>query len=150
MSYIDLDVFARENNVKQLTVLRRIKDIPGAFVVEKREFQFLKGTRYPYKRLKRVIVANAAYMVLDALNHSKYIDYTYVGRSKNDFDLLLSELARLKYISRNESENHFGANRYSITVQGAQALDDYKYKRKLELINVTGTAFQVLLPKART
>lgn len=145
MAYISLSEFARTYGVKESTVLKRLKEIPGAVVLEDKTIVFIQGTRYPSARRKVFSPNDSVGSILDALNKNRYIGHLNLGMDLNGFRFLLSELEIKGYIIANGSENTFGANGYSITLEGNELLKDIKHRRVMCRIEEAGAIIKHLI-----
>ncbi len=138
--YISLEEYAKQNGVSVNCVKRKHKKHPiGGIELDEqtKTYRVLKGTRYPYDlRLlsKQPTTFKSLLTILDALNHSRYIDAMMMKISEDSFQAMMSELLEKNLIKKNNSGNTFGTNGYDITLEGGRELQKGK-DQKIETIS---------------
>jgi hypothetical protein len=128
MGYITFEEFVNISKVKENTVIKRYKEIPGIEKTDK-GFVVLSGTRYPFdKRMLRGAKNSESkrYYLLKAISEYKYISEKELGLEKIQFNNMLDELLRANLIKENGTNNIYGANRYDCTISGDKVLMEKK------------------------
>lgn len=143
--YISLEEFAYIAGVKESTVKRNRKDIPGV-IYEKRKYKVLSGTRYPcdIHRYKITDSADRRYILLKMISEYKYVTHIDIQLYHEQFVEMLRELLSAGLIKANNLHNHFGANAYDCIEKGDALLRTKKVealKQIAELVAATAGTF---------
>ncbi len=125
--YIPFDEFVSIAGVREKTIKKRKKDIPG-LIYENNQFTVLSGTRYPcdLHRYKMNNSADRRYILLKTISEYKYISHVHLRLYYEQFVDLLRELLDAGLIKENYLSNHFGANAYDCTEKGDRVLKQKK------------------------
>ena len=141
VNYISFEEFVELSGVKEETVKRNYKKIPG---VTKNDYgyQVLSGSRYPFDahRYKLDTYTKKRYVLLKAINHYKYIDHRILKLEKRQFDDMLKELLSASLIKENHLSNAFGANSYDLTAKGEVYMLQTQAKAIKEIVNVVAAS----------
>ena len=120
-NYITIEEFSKMYNIKVSTIKKRINEIHLAKKIDG-EWYILKGTRYPYRKSKKIKKEKMYITVLKAIEERKYIDENYFKIYKEDFNGILSILEENKYIKKINTLNNYGANNYITTMLGSRTI----------------------------
>lgn len=138
MAYMTIEEFSRAYNIQVSTVKKNVEKIPGVEYVDLK-WRVLEGTRYFYSvRSKIQNNFDRIILILKALNNNQFIDYTMLNCSKHDFDQLITQLAESKLIVKNNSQNTYGTNSFSITRTGMEYVQYSKEKTVKLLTELLG------------
>ena len=138
MAYMTIEEFSRAYNIQVSTVKKNLEKIPGVEYVDLK-WRVLEGTRYFYSvRSKIQNNFDRIILILKALNNNQFIDYTMLNCSKHDFDQLITQLAESKLIVKNNSQNTYGTNSFSITRTGMEYVQYSKEKTVKLLTELLG------------
>ena len=125
-----MEEFLAIAHIKEKTFRKRISEIKGVHMNGK-EILIEEGTRYPLpKRYKANQLGQKYYLILKSASIPRYIDNLFLGIYQSEFEKMLDDLAKAGLLWRNGLTNRFGANQYSLTEKGEEAL----LKRKREAI----------------
>lgn len=138
--YISFSEFQEKCGFKEKTIKKNCYKIPGA-VINDEGCKFLAGTRYPYNlgSIKLSDSAKKRYALMTAISKDRYINHTMLRMEVNDFILMLRQLISAGWIEENNSCNCYGANKYSLTIQGEEALAAHKKEKLLTIASIAGT-----------
>ena len=122
--YITLEEFAKNSGVKEKTIKKNYKMIPG-IAKNGDEYLVLSGTRYPYnlRGNKLKDASSRCYVALKAISEYRYISHKELRVEESQFQDILKELERAGYIRKNRLSNRYGANGYDGTLSGAELLE---------------------------
>lgn len=136
VKYISLQDFLYISNIKESTFRKNFKKIPGV-TYKNRVFKILEGTRYSYnmRRSKPKTTENRMFVLLKAIDETKYINHLMLRSQPSEFRRLLAILLEAGLIERNDSSNIYGANAYSITMKGIK----YRKENRRESIRFITT-----------
>ena len=128
---MELEYFLNQYNLKEDTIRKRIKDIPG-ISIENNEIKILEDSRYPYniRKSKTSDFYSKMIIILKATSKLCYVDEKILKTSKNEFNHIINELLDANFLIKRKTVNKFGCNSYFITTQGDEFL---KSKRKLNI-----------------
>ena len=137
VSYIEFDEFINNSGVKESTIKRNYKHIPG-LIKNGKEFRVISGTRYPYNLGNTKIEDSASkrYVLLKAISNYKYISHKELRVEYHQFETMLRELLSSGLIQRNNLSNTYGANAYDCTCLGDKLISHKDRKAKQELLNM--------------
>lgn len=138
--YISIEEFSKMYGIKVRTLKMRINEI---HIAEKfdNEWFILKGSRYPYRKSKRVKKDKIFVTILKAIEEKKYIDEKYFNIYKEDFYGILKNLEEEKYIKKIETLNNYGANNYIITISGSKVIRKKNISFNININNNFGINF---------
>lgn len=141
ISYIDFDVFVNNSGVKESTIKRNYKQIPGV-IKDGKQFRVVSGTRYPYRLRGANIEDHGAkcYTLLKAISKYKYISHSMLGVEQQQFEDMLKELLIAKLIKPNNLSNSYGANAYDSTLLGDDFIKRTDKAAKNDFINTIAQA----------
>lgn len=141
IDYIDFDVFVRNSGVKESTVKKNYKRIPG-ISKSGEEFYVISGTRYPYniRNAKLNDYAGKLYVLLKAISEYKYISHQELRIESKQFEAMLRELLSAGLIQNNHLSNNYGANAYDCTLLGAEQIKRTDKALKNDIINMIASA----------
>ena len=126
--YISLEEFLAIAHVKERTFRKRISEIKGIHMNGK-EILIEEGTRYPLpKRYKANLLGQKYYLILKSTAIPRFIDHYFLGVTEKEFDKMLNDLVKAGLLWKNGLTNIYGANQYSLTMKGEEAL--VKQKRE--------------------
>lgn len=127
ISYITLDEFSRISGVKEETVKRKYKEIPG-ITKSGNTYLVLEGTRYPVDRrtIRPKTREEKVYYLLKAISEERFISSDNLGLYDEQFSELITALLRANLIKNNCLCNDYGANQYDITPDGSDLLRNKK------------------------
>lgn len=130
--YINMEEFAKKSGVKESTIKKRYKDIPG-ISKEGSSFTILSGTRYPCdkRRINPKDSGNRRYLLLRTISDYRYISHEHLMLEEKQFNDMLAELLQAGLIKKNGLCNSFGANAFDCTAKG----DDLLKKQKNDVIH---------------
>ena len=139
--YIDFEDFVNNSGVKESTVKRRYKKIPG-IIKTKKGFRVISGTRYPYNigNTKLDDSASKRFTLLKAISKYQYISYKELRIEQSQFEDMLRDLLSAGLIQRNNLSNYYGANAYDCTLLGDEFINRTDKAVKDELINIIASA----------
>lgn len=145
INYISFDEFVNNSGMKEKTVIRNWKRIPGITKTEQ-GFQVMSGTRYPcdLHRYKLNDSGEKRYALLKAISQYKYITHVDLKIEQLQFLDMLRDLLAAKLIQRNHLSNSYGANAYDCSPLGDQLIkktDKAAKKELLELISAAAGTF---------
>jgi hypothetical protein len=139
-----MEEFANNSNVKEKTVIKRYREIPG-ITKKNGEYKILSGTRYPYdkRKLKVKNSEDKRYCLLQAISEYRYISRKELKLEKKQFEDMLNEMLAVKLIKPNNLSNSYGANPYDCTGKGDEIIHMKKQQGREELVKLiaiyTGT-----------
>ena len=125
--YISLEEFVKKSGVKESTIKKRYKDIPG-ITKEGNSFTILSGTRYPCdkRRIKPKDSGDRRYLLLRTISEYRYISHEHLMLEEKQFNDMLAEFLQAGLINKNGLCNSFGANAFDCTVKGDALLKKEK------------------------
>ena len=137
--YITIQDFANKCDLKENTIIKNIRKIPGAEPIVD-GYRFLSGTRYPYnmRSTKLTDSSKRRYILLKAISESRYIDHSMLKMEEHDFIQLLQQLITAGWIEENNGCNCFGANKYNATLLGEEMLLKHKREKSLHAAEMLG------------
>ena len=141
IKYIPFDDFVRNSGVKESTIKRKYKQIPGIIKIDK-GFKVLSGTRYPCD-LHRYSLKDSGerrYVLLKTISQYKYVTHRDLKVEYRQFQDMLKELLSAGLIQRNNLCNDYGANAYDCSALGDKLLRKTDKAAKTELITLIATA----------
>jgi hypothetical protein len=108
--------------VKDETVKKNIRNVPGAYQDDDGEWIIPNGSRYPFDahRYKFNDVGKRRLALLDATYQYRYVNYDKLHMSEESFITMIEELRNAGYLMFNNSNNHYGANQYDTTMKYEQ------------------------------
>lgn len=141
IDYIDFEDFVNNAGVKESTVKRQYKKIPGVIKTEK-GFCVISGTRYPYNIGNTKIDSSESkrYALLKAISKYKYISHKELRLEPQQFENMLRDLLSANLIQHNGLSNRYGANAYDCTRLGDEFINRKDKAAKNELINTIASA----------
>ena len=141
IDYIDFKDFLNNAGVKESTIKRRYKEIPGVMKTKK-GFRVISGTRYPYNigNAKLDDSASKRFILLKAISKYKYISHKELRIEPPQFENMLRDLLSAGLIERNNLSNTYGANAYDCTPQGEELISQKNKTARESLINTIATA----------
>lgn len=152
-SYISFSEFQGKYGFKEKTIKKNCHMIPGALITDE-GCKFLTGTRYPYnlRNAKLSDSAKKRYALMTAISKDRYIDHSMLKMEVNDFIFMLRQLIAAGWIEENDGCNFYGANKYSLTIDGERALDAQKKNKISTIASIagiyTGAVFSQVYPPA--
>ena len=125
--YISMEEFAKKSGIKESTIKKRYKDIPG-IAKEGSSFTILSGTRYPCdkRRIKPKDSGDRRYLLLRTISDYRYISHEHLMLEEKQFIDMLEEFLQAGLIKKNGLCNSFGANAFDCTVKGDALLKKQK------------------------
>ncbi len=141
IQYMSFDDFVHNSNVKESTVKKRYKQIPG-IEKTKKGFKVVSGTRYPCD-LHRYGLKNSGekrYALLKAISQYKYVTHKDLKIEPRQFEDMLRDLLSAGLIRPNNLSNTYGANAYDCTTIGDELISRKDKAAKTELINMIASA----------
>lgn len=138
--FITIEEFSKMYDVKVSTVKKRINEIYIAKKIDN-EWFVLKGTRYPYRKIRKIRRDKIYITILKAIEERKYIDEKYFKIYKEDFYGILKVLEDEKYIKRVKTLNNYGANNYITTMLGSKAIKEKNTSFNININNHFGINF---------
>ena len=119
VKYISLNEFTNNSGVKESTIKRRYKSIPG-ITKSKGRYIILSGTRYPFQMrgYKLTDSSKRRYILLKAISQYRFIDHIALHLERKQFTDMLRDLLSAGLIKENGLSNHYGANAYDCTQNG--------------------------------
>ena len=141
IDYIDFEEFVNNAGVKESTIKRRYKKIPGVIKTQK-GFRVISGTRYPYNIGNTKLDSSEArrYVLLKAISKYQYISHKELRLEQQQFVDMLRDLLSAGLIQRNNLSNTYGANAYDCTPQGDELINQKDKAARKSLINTIATA----------
>lgn len=141
IQYIEFEDFVRNSGVKESTIKRRYKQIPG-ITKTKKGFRVISGTRYPYNIGNTKLDSSEArrYVLLKAISKYQYISHKELRIEPPQFKVMLRDLLSAGLIQANNLSNTYGANAYDCTQLGDEFINRTDKAAKNELINTIATA----------
>lgn len=141
IKYIEFEEFVNNSGVKEATIKRNYKNIPGITKTEN-GFRVISGTRYPYNlgNSKLEDSSSKRYILLKAISKYKYISHKELRIEHSQFKDMLKELLSAKLIKKNNLSNTYGANAYDCTILGDELIQKHPKTAKKELINTLASA----------
>ncbi len=125
--------------VSKKQILKRIKDFPGIEFVDG-EYRVVYGTRYPMARRDRIQgIDDRRRVLLKAIDQNKYIDATVLGIYQGEFEAILGDLISANLIYENDSDNYYGANKYSSRSGVTMLLKKRRREANAELARAVAT-----------
>lgn len=139
--YIELDDFVNISGVKETTIKKNYKRIPG-FQKTEIGFRILSGTRYPFNLRNTNLDDSISkrYTLLKAISKYQYISHKELRVEQKQFEDMLRDLLSAELIRPNNLSNTYGANAYDCTVKGDKLLKQKESNAKNEFINTIATA----------
>ena len=139
--YIDFDDFVKSSGVKESTIKRRYKQIPGITKTQK-GFRVISGTRYPYNIGNTNIEDSASkrFTLLKAISKYKYISNKELRLEPPQFEKMLRDLLFAGLIECNNLSNFYGANAYDCTPQGEELISQKDKAARESLIRTIAIA----------
>lgn len=146
--YISLTEFASIVGVKEATIKRKFKSIPGV-IFEKGEYKVLTGTRYPcdIHRYRIKDSADKRYVLLKMISEYKYITCNDIKLYSDQFIEMLRELLSAGLIKQNNLHNHYGANAYDCTEKGDAVLRAKKTIARKEIAKLISSTAGIFVGK---
>ncbi len=141
IQYIEFEDFVRNSGVKESTIKRRYKQIPGITKTQK-GFRVISGTRYPYNIGNTKLDSSEArrYVLLKAISKYQYISHKELRIEPPQFKAMLRDLLSAGLIQANNLSNTYGANAYDCTRLGDEFINRTDKAAKNELINTIASA----------
>ena len=141
IEYIEFKEFVNMTGVKEATIKRRYKQIPGLIKTEK-GFRVISGTRYPYNigNTKLEDSSTKRFTLLKAISKYKYISHRELRLESRQFEDMLRDLLSAGLIQRNNLSNTYGANAYDCTCLGDELINKTGKNAKSELIKTIVSA----------
>ena len=141
IQYIEFEDFVNNTGVKESTIKRRYKKIPGV-IKTKKGFRVISGTRYPYNigNTKLENSASKRFTLLKAISKYQYISHKELRLEPQQFVDMLRDLLSAGLIQRNNLSNTYGANAYDCTQLGDEFINRTDKAAKNELINTIASA----------
>lgn len=141
ITYISFDEFAKNSGVKEATIKRKYKQIPG---ISKSDsgFTVVSGTRYPCD-LHRYGLKNSGekrFVLLKMISQYKYVTHKDLIIEHKQFQDMLGELLSAGLIQYNNLCNCYGANAYDCSRRGDELLKLSEQKARSELVNLIASA----------
>lgn len=143
--YISMEEFANKVGIKESTIKKRYRDIPG-ITKEGNTFTILSGTRYPCdkRRIKPKASGDRRYLLLRTISDYRYISHEHLMIEEKQFNDMLVEFLQAGLIKKNGLCNPFGANAYDCTAKGDAILKKQKSETIRELTLLTAEALGTL------
>lgn len=143
--YISMEEFANKVGIKESTIKKRYRDIPG-ITKEGNTFTIFSGTRYPCdkRRIKPKDSGARRYLLLRAISDYRYISHEHLMLEEKQFNDMLAEFLQAGLIKKNGLCNPFGANAYDCTAKGNAILKKQKSETIRELTLLTAEALGTL------
>ena len=143
--YISMEEFANKVGIKESTIKKRYRDIPG-ITKEGNTFTILSGTRYPCdkRRIKPKDSGDRRYLLLRTISDYRYISHEHLMLEEKQFNEMLAEFLQSGLIKKNGLCNPFGANAYDCTAKGDAILKMQKSETIRELTLLTAEALGTL------
>lgn len=138
--FITIEEFSKMYDVKVSTVKKRINEIYIAKKINN-EWFILKGTRYPYRKIRKIKKDKVYITILKAIEERKYIDEKYFKIYKEDFYGILKILEDEKYIKKVKTLNNYGANKYITTMLGSKVIKEKNISFNFNINNNFGINF---------
>lgn len=144
IEYIEFEEFVNNSNVKEVTIKKNYKRIPGLSKTQK-GFTVISGTRYPYnlRNAKLKDSSSKRYVLLKAISNYRYISHKELKLEQKQFEDMLKELLSAGLIQENNLSNSYGANAYDCTPKGEEIISAQEKSAKRELLkavaSITGT-----------
>lgn len=141
INYMDFDDFVNNAGVRESTIKRRYKEIPGVIKTAK-GFRVISGTRYPYN-IGNTNIENSAskrFTLLKAISKYKYISHRELHIEQPQFENMLCDLLSAGLIERNNLSNYYEANAYDCTSKGEELISQKDKTARESLINTIATA----------
>ena len=137
IEYIDFSEFVNISGMKETTIKRNYKQIPGITKAGK-DFIVISGTRYPYnlRRTKVDDFGSKMYTLLKAISTYKYISHKELRLEHRQFEKMLEDLLSANLIENNNLSNIYGANAYDCTIKGFEVLKQKEKRAKEEIVNM--------------
>ena len=141
IQYIEFEDFVNNTGVKESTIKRRYKKIPGV-IKTKKGFRVISGTRYPYNIGNTKLDTSEArrYVLLKAISKYQYISHKELRLEPPQFEAMLRDLLSAGLIQANHLSNTYGANAYDCTPLGDEFINRTDKNAKTELINAISAA----------
>ena len=141
IQYIEFADFVNNAGVKESTIKRRYKKIPGITKTPK-GFRVISGTRYPYNIGNTNIDDSASkrFTLLKAISKYKYISHKELRIEPPQFEAMLRDLLSAGLIQCNNLSNKFGANAYDCTVRGEELIRQNDKTARENLIKTIAAA----------
>ena len=141
IDYIDFEDFVNNAGVKESTIKRRYKKIPG-IIKTKKGFRVISGTRYPYNIGNTNIEDSASkrFTLLKAISKYKFISHRELRLEPPQFENMLRDLLSAGLIERNNLSNTYGANAYDCTPKGEEIISQKDKTARESLIRTIATA----------
>lgn len=135
--YIPFEEFVEKVSVKESTIRRRYKEIPGITKTEN-EFAVLSGTRYPcdLHRYKLSTSAKKRYILLKTISQYQYISHKDLKLEQPQFEEMLKELIEAGLIQNNHLSNEYGANAYDCSIRGDKLLKEDEKQAEAKILNM--------------
>lgn len=127
IKYITFEEFVNNSGVKESTIKRKYKQIPGITKTDD-GFQVISGTRYPcdLHRYKLRDSYEKRYVLLKCISKYKYVTHTNLRLEYDQFVKMLEELLSAQLIEPNNLGNDYGANAYDCSILGDKLLKKNK------------------------
>ena len=141
ITYISFDEFVNNSGVKESTIKRRYKLIPG-IIKSDAGFTVVSGTRYPCD-LHRYGLKNSGekrFALLKMISQYKYVTHKDLKIEYKQFQDMLRELLSAGLIQYNNLCNSYGANAYDCSPRGDELLKLSEQKAKSEIVNLIASA----------
>lgn len=147
ISYISFEDFVKISGVKESTIIKNYKNIPGITKTE-HGFTVVSGTRYPGKigLYKLNDSSKKRFVLLKMISQYKYINHIDLKIEHEQFKDMLRELLSAELIKPNNLCNNYGANGYDCTMRGDELIkksDKLAIKELMIIIsniaNIVGT-----------
>lgn len=141
IEYIPFQEFVSNSGVKESTIKRKYKQIPG-IQKTKNGYSVVSGTRYPcdLHRYKLKNSGDKRYVLLKMISEYKYITHKDLRIEHQQFQDMLRDLLSANLIQRNYLCNEYGANAYDCSVLGDELLRNTDKAAKNEIINLIASA----------
>lgn len=130
-----IERFANTCNRKIENVKKRIEEIKGAEYING-EWNIPEGSRWPYNKgnSKFRNQEDRIYAILTATDRYEYIDNEILGMSVVAFECLIQELLDAGLLRLNGNDNHYGANKYDVTME---FIDKKANEKRKTLYNIS-------------
>ena len=141
IEYIPFQEFVSNSGVKESTIKRKYKQIPG-IQKTKNGYSVVSGTRYPcdLHRYKLKNSGDKRYVLLKMISEYKYITHKDLRIEQQQFQDMLRDLLSAKLIQQNHLCNNYGANAYDCTVLGDEFIQRTDNATKNDLVKLIASA----------
>ena len=137
IKYIPFPDFVLNSGVKESTIKKRYREIPGLTKSED-GFTVISGTRYPFDKRNLSIrdSGERRYTLLKAISLYKYISHRELKVEQVQFQAMLGDLISAGLIRTNGLCNAYGANAYDCTPKGDELIRRADNRSKQEFLNM--------------